>query len=509
MNRIPAAEKLPNAPVPISEPRRLETLRALRILDTDPEEAFDLIERLATEIFSVPIAHVSLIDEHREWFKAKCGTDAVEDERRTAFCAHTILGRGLLVVEDASNDERFRDNPKVVGEPGIRFYAGAPLITRSGLAVGAICVKDLEPRAFSEREGEMLEALARLVVTEMEHRLVEAELRDRNGERPAQPQGELETAPGFEKIIGRSRPMRELFRAVRNVAGTESTVLLTGDTGTGKELIANAIHRLSRRSEGTLVKVNCAALPASLIESELFGHEKGAFTGALTRRLGRFQRAHRGTIFLDEIGDLPLELQAKFLRVLQEGELERVGGNETIRVDVRVVAATNRELATEVEERRFRADLYYRLNVFPVRLPSLRERPEDIPALARHFTAHLSSRIGKHITAIPDEVLDQLVSYPWPGNVRELQNIIERAVILTEGPALQLGGGLPRSVAGASDAASLKLCDHEKRHVLSVLERTGWRVSGRGGAAEVLGLKRTTLEARMKRLGITRARLRA
>jgi transcriptional regulator with GAF, ATPase, and Fis domain len=288
------------------------------------------------------------------------------------------------------------------------------------------------------------------------------------------------------------------------VADTDSTVLVTGETGTGKELVVHAIHGLSRRKDKLLVKVNCAALPAGVIESELFGHEKGAFTGALTRKVGRFEFANRGTLFLDEVGDLPLELQAKLLRVLQDGEFERVGGTQTLKVDVRLIAATNHDLERAVREERFRADLYYRLNVFPILIPPLRERRQDVPRIARHFATLYASRMGRQVGPLNAEVLDRLTAYDWPGNVRELQNVIERAVILSSKGRFELAA-LPAAPAGRSQTQpSRSLEEVERQHITAVLEETKWRVSGEHGAAKILGLKRTTLEARMKKLGIIR-----
>jgi transcriptional regulator with GAF, ATPase, and Fis domain len=288
------------------------------------------------------------------------------------------------------------------------------------------------------------------------------------------------------------------------VAGTESTVLVTGETGTGKEVVVRAIHGLSGRKNKILVKVNCAALPSGLIESELFGHERGAFTGALTRRVGRFELANGGTLFLDEVGDLPLELQAKLLRVLQEGEFERVGGTQTLKVNVRLIAATNRNLALAVEEGRFRADLFYRLNVFPIAIPPLRDRLEDIPRLTRHFVMIYASKMGKPIGAISERMLSKLSAYRWPGNVRELQNVLERAVILSQTSRLELDDSLGVPTGCGPPTPSRTLEEIERDHILSVLERVRWRVSGDLGAGRILGLKRTTLEARMKRLGISR-----
>ena len=317
-------------------------------------------------------------------------------------------------------------------------------------------------------------------------------------------QQEIRADHNFDEVIGVSRSLKKILKTVESVASSDTTVLLLGETGTGKELVARAVHDLSARRRQALVKVNCAAIPAGLFESELFGHEKGAFTGALTRRIGRFELADSGTIFLDEIGDLSLDLQAKLLRVLQEGEFERVGG-PTVRADVRVIAATNRDLEKAMQDGRFRADLYYRLNVFPIRLPPLRERAEDVPILVKHFITKYGTRLGKRIETIPKTTMDALRAYPWPGNVRELENVIERAVILSPGSQLDLGEWLLRPVV-ARGTRIPTLEELERDHIAAVLELTGWRVSGEKGAARLLGLKPTTLEARMKKLGMTRKR---
>ncbi|MGH7559971.1 MAG: sigma-54 interaction domain-containing protein [Gemmatimonadales bacterium] len=313
-----------------------------------------------------------------------------------------------------------------------------------------------------------------------------------------------------DEIVGESAAVLRMLEKIAQVAPTNSTVLITGETGTGKELIARRIHRTSRRSDKPLVTVNCGAIAAGLVESELFGHEKGAFTGATARKIGRFELADGGTLFLDEVGDLPLEAQVKLLRVLQESEITRVGGNDAIEVDVRVIAATHRDLGAAVREGKFRQDLYYRLNVFPVRSPALRERREDIPLLVAHLTQRYAARLGKSIERIPRGVLDALAGHPWPGNIRELANIIERSVIVTQGPELQLGEWVTGqytpvpAVTEGVDGSSLTLEEMERQHIIRTLERTGWKVSGPRGAAEALCLKPTTLEARMKKLGIVR-----
>jgi formate hydrogenlyase transcriptional activator len=317
-------------------------------------------------------------------------------------------------------------------------------------------------------------------------------------------------APGFKGMIGSSLELRDVWQSVQMVARTDSAVLIQGETGTGKELLAKAIHEESARRGGPFIKVNCAAMPAGLLESELFGHERGAFTGAMNQAIGRFERAHTGTLFLDEIGDLPLELQPKLLRALQEKEFERLGGSRTIRVDVRFVAATNQDLMQMVNERRFRPDLFYRLNIFPIALPPLRDRSEDIPSLVHHFVKIFAERMNKRISDIPDEVIQTLVEHNWPGNVRELQNLIERAVIISPGPELRLpaigfGPIAPQYVM----SRTLRLAEAEREHILKVLNEAGGVVGGHHGAASRLGVPRTTLHYRMRKLGINKGKMKA
>ncbi len=306
----------------------------------------------------------------------------------------------------------------------------------------------------------------------------------------------------FEGIVGSSTAIRGVLDHIRTVAPTDSTVLIEGETGTGKELIAHAIHTHSKRRDRPFVKLNCAAIPLGLLESELFGHEKGAFTGAVGQKIGRFEAANGGTLFLDEIGDIPLELQAKLLRVLQEQEFERLGSTYTHRVNVRVVAATNQDLATLVAEKLFRMDLYYRLNVFPVALPPLSRRAEDIPMLVAHFVRKYSERMTKQIGKITSDAMDELVRYPWPGNIRELQNFIERAVILTNSDVLQLSE-LPSNPMLPKGAVTLAEAEHD--HILNALEESNWVVGGAAGAAARLGVKRTTLISKMRKRGLSRA----
>ena len=317
-------------------------------------------------------------------------------------------------------------------------------------------------------------------------------------------QNEIKRIHNFETIICKSDILKDVLGKVEQVASTDATVLILGETGTGKELIARAIHSISPRSQRPLIKVDCAMLPANLIESELFGHEKGAFTGAFSRKIGRFELANRSTIFLDEIGNLPFDLQAKLLRVLQDGEFERLGSTITMKCDVRIIAATNRNLEKEVEEGNFREDLYYRLCVFPIHIPPLRERKEDIPLLVKHFLQKYNKKLGRQIESVPQTIMERLNNYHWPGNVRGLENIIQRAMIVSKGRQLEIGDWfLPQNAS--ADVSTVKTLEEvERAHITEVLETTHWRVSGERGAASILGMKPTTLESRMKKLGIKR-----
>ena len=680
---------------------RLEALRRTSLLDSPPEEAFDRLTRMATVVLRVPMALVSLVDRDRHFFKSQCGLgEPLATLRQTpiqhSFCRHAVGSREPFVVADSRRHPLFAHDPGFLGSRSIA-YAGVPLITSEGHALGTFCVVDEKPHDWTEEEVGILGVLAKCAMSEIELRRLVDELRaltaslknlvetrttalraSEEGQRvlldvnnaivtcldreslfaatatalqrvipydrcslilhdpvtnsfkvlgaagiesspPAIPLGkewprqgsrtgwvfdhrtplvatdfrdaasfaedpvllqmglrsavtvplnvkgkvlgtinvasrvpgrydhdmatllaaiaeqvalaienllayeeiatlkarleeenlylqeEVRTEAAFGDVVGESPSILAVLANVRKVAKTDSTVLVTGETGTGKELIVRAIHALSRREAKLLIKVNCAALPAGVIESELFGHEKGAFTGALTRKVGRFELANGGTLLLDEVGDLPLDLQAKLLRVLQDGEFERVGGTHTLKVDVRLIAATNRDLERAVAEDMFRADLFYRLNVFPIVVPPLRKRLRDVPRLARHFAMLYATKMGKPVGRLSDDVLERLTGYAWPGNVRELQNIIERAVILSPPGRFVLGDFAPPAGAGGSPKlAARSLEEVERQHIASVLEQSGWRVSGERGAARILGLKRTTLEARMKRLGIQR-----
>jgi formate hydrogenlyase transcriptional activator len=420
-----------------------------------------------------------------------------------------IFSTGRIVrTDDLREDTRsWCEHPLLIHE-GILSAVSVPL-SRKGKVVGVLNVASRQVGRYGEADEELLAAIADQVMLAIQNMLAYeqiAELKSRLEQENLYLQEESRADTEFADVVGESSAIQKVLEKVRMVAGTDSTVLVTGETGTGKELVVRAIHGWSARRDKILVKVNCAALPASVIESELFGHEKGAFTGALSRRVGRFELAKGGTLFLDEVGDLPLELQAKLLRVLQEGEFERVGGSQTIKVDVRIIAATNRELAREVQEGRFRADLFYRLNVFPIPIPPLRDRLEDVPRLARHFALHYAAKMGKPIGALGSGVVAKLMAYRWPGNVRELQNVIERAVILSRAGRLELDDSLvtPSPLTAPSTSSAKSLEEIERDHIRSVLESVGWRVSGERGAAQILGLKRTTLEARMRKLGISR-----
>jgi formate hydrogenlyase transcriptional activator len=409
-------------------------------------------------------------------------------------------------------------------EVGIQSWVAVPIYSPTTKEViGNIGAFDMVPMTNHQNQTVILKIFAARAGAEMERMEAQLQLEKANIELAKRLkeieelknqlqaenkylQEEIKLTHNFDEIVTRSRLFHKVLQQIEQVAATNSTVLILGESGTGKELIARAIHNISSRSKRPLVKVNCATLPANLIESELFGHEKGAFTGAIDKKIGRFELADGGTIFLDEIGELPIELQAKLLRVLQEGEFERLGNPRTMKVNVRVIAATNRNLEAAIEKKEFREDLYYRLNVFPINCPPLRERKEDIPLLVKHFCQKHEMKVGKKITNIPSKVMDALVQYNWPGNIRELENIIERALILSNSGSLEYGDWLPseKTVAAKAVTAHQKLEDIEREHIIEVLKQTKWKVSGEQGAAKILGLNPTTLEARMKKLGIVR-----
>jgi formate hydrogenlyase transcriptional activator len=392
-------------------------------------------------------------------------------------------------------------------EQGLNSLCSLPMIAR-GRRIGTICVGRLGCEPFTDDDEELLAAVTGQIAFAVENALAFQEiaaLKDKLTLEKVYLEDEIRTHYNFEEIIGESPTLKAVLTQVETVGPTSSTVLIRGETGTGKELIARAIHELSPRKARTLVKINCASIPTGLLESELFGHERGAFTGAIAQKIGRFELADGGTLFLDEVGDIPLELQPKLLRVLQEQEFERLGSTRTKRVDARIVAATNRSLEEMVAAGTFRNDLYYRLNVFPIALPALRERSEDIPRLVRHFVQKFSRRMNKRIETIPADAMAALIDYDWPGNVRELENAIERAVILSDGPGLHVTvsdfrtRSAPLPTGGTLEAT-------EREAILSALRESEWVLGGPGGAARRLGLKRTTLQSRMLKLGISRVR---
>jgi formate hydrogenlyase transcriptional activator len=427
---------------------------------------------------------------------------------------------GLVPIEGSMPGEAFRNLKTVVineldpetippemyrkaKAEGVNSMCDLPLISRKRL-LGVLALGRHEANSFGKDEVNFLTQVANQVAIAIENAIVYgelAELKDRLAQEKLYLEEELRGEMDFAGIVGQSSGLRHVLSLVETVAPSDSTVLLLGETGTGKELIARAIHDRSRRKDRTLVKLNCAAIPTGLLESELFGHERGAFTGAISQKIGRLELANQGTLFLDEVGDIPTDIQPKLLRALQEREFERLGSTRTQKVDVRLVAATNRDLERMIENREFRSDLYYRLNVFPIRIPPLRERPEDIPLLVRYFTQKYARRMEKQVESIPAAAMKKLASWHWPGNIRELENFIERSVILTHGPSLRVpvaelvnhsNGPVP---SNTNDGG-------EREKILRVLKETKGRVAGADGAAARMGIKRTTLISRMKKLGI-------
>ena len=378
-----------------------------------------------------------------------------------------------------------------------------PLISRNR-TLGVLTLASRVENSFSQEDVDFLMRAAGQVAIAIENALAYkeiAELKDKLAQEKLYLEDEIRSEADFEGIVGQSSALRQVLQLVETVATSDSTVLLLGETGTGKELIARAIHDRSRRKDRTLVKLNCAAIPTGLLESELFGHERGAFTGAVTQKIGRLELADQGTLFLDEVGDIPLELQPKLLRVLQEGEFERLGSTRTKKVDVRLVAATHRDLNMMIEERQFRSDLYYRLNVFPIRVPPLRERPDDIPLLVRYFSQKYARHMQKQIENIPASAMRKLARWHWPGNVRELQNLVERAVILTRSSTLAIS--VPELANNGANLVPVRTGNlDEQERIARILKETKGRVGGPNGAAARMGLKRTTLITRMKKLGI-------
>ena len=432
-----------------------------------------------------------------------------QDKPLDGSLAGQVFRTGKPWVGDIEELNGFDSGNWAMSADGVETICMLPLI-RCNSNLGVLCLMRLEKNAFTHSDIEFLSQIAGQVAIAIDNAFAYrriTELSDQLKQENLYLEDEIRSELNFEDIIGNSMALRQVLRQVEAVAPTNSTVLIQGETGSGKELIARAVHNLSRRRERPFVKLNCAAIPTGLLESELFGHEKGAFTGAIAQRIGRFELASQGTIFLDEISEIPVDLQPKLLRVLQEREFERLGSSRTLRTDARLIAATNQDLSAMVEEQKFRSDLFYRLNVFPVYVPPLRDRKEDIPFLVRHFAQHFARNMTKDLDTISAETMNALTNYPWPGNVRELQNVIERAVILTKGPTLKISLTDLRSKPSDPNGhinGSATLEEIERRHILSVLEQSNWVFAGPNGAAAKLGIKRPTLQFRMQKLGISR-----
>ncbi len=413
--------------------------------------------------------------------------EVTETYGKTLIADPVEAQRFLNVISDASEDEKEHD--------------GIPLELRRKDNGKPVWVK-----WFSKTDQSGL--FARTMIVDITHQVLMEKEQQKLQAQNSYLQEEIKLTHNFEEIVSKSKKFHKVLQQIEQVASTDATVLILGESGTGKELLARAVHNISKRNKRPLIKINCANLPANLIESELFGHERGAFTGAMERKIGRFELADGGTIFLDEIGELPVELQAKLLRVLQEGEFERLGNPKTLKVNVRVIAATNRNLEEAIAKKEFREDLFYRLNVFQILSPPLRNRKEDIPLLVKHFVKKYEGKMGKEIKNIPDKVITELMQYEWPGNIRELENVIERALILSRGNTLEYGDWIPNNKNGGNKENGkpqlLKMEDMERQHILNILNRTNWKVSGENGAAKILALNANTLESRMKKLEIKR-----
>lgn len=510
--------------------RERDRLRLLLEISNGVTSRLDLrqvVEALATNLFRVMQCDVSVLllpdsDSGALRVHILHNPDARGPYREGSLVPmkNSISGQVLRKAKSIRIDsfDQVREDPEIYGNPdgrllyesvvkeGLKTGCYLPLVGRDRV-VGVLMLCRRSDNAFENDDVILLEQVACQVAIAVENTLeYEKATKDRDKETKQRLYLEEEIRAEFGEIVGESPALKTALSLVSVVAPTDSSVLILGETGTGKELVARAIHKLGSRSEKAFVKLNCAAIPLGLLESELFGHEKGAFTGAIAQKTGRFELADKGTLFLDEVGDIPLELQAKLLRVLQEQEFERLGSNRTHKVDVRLIAATHRDLPAMVKQGTFRDDLYYRLRVFPIQVPPLRQRIEDIPRLVRHFAAVYAQRMNKRIDVIPPETMDALVRYPWPGNVRELQNFVERAVILSPQSTLRapISELEPFHTPNENNVPMNRLAEVERDHILRALEASNWVIGGRNGAAERLGMKRTSLVYRMKKLGISR-----
>jgi formate hydrogenlyase transcriptional activator len=511
--------------------RERDRLRLLLEITNGMTSKLDLpqvVEVLSTNLLSVTRCDFcALLLPDRDTSELRV-TMLYNPESRGLICDGTIMPiRGSMggkafrtgKIQHFDNLEDVRDDPESFGNSmgrpvyermvaeGLKSGCDLPLVGRGGV-VGVLSALKRSERGFEREDVEIVEQISREVAIAVENALhYEMAIKDRDTETKQRLYLEAEIRGEFGEIVGESPTLKAALSLVSVVAPTDSSVLILGETGTGKELVARAIHKLSNRSEKAFVKLNCAAIPLGLLESDLFGHEKGAFTGAIAQKTGRFELADKGTLFLDEVGDIPLELQAKLLRVLQEQEFERLGSNRTHKVDVRLIAATHRDLPAMVKQGTFREDLYYRLKVFPIQIPALRRRTQDIPRLVRHFTAFYAQRMNRRIGVIPAETMHALVRYRWPGNIRELQNFIERAVILSPQSVLRAPTSELEPFQAPKEINVLinGLAEVERDHILRALEASNWVVGGRNGAAERLGMKRTSLVYRMRKLRISRA----
>ena len=495
----------------------------------DTRELFRAIAPALRRCASADIAAIALFDQEAGILRHHA-CDATDDFRTSPVPPPPSIDRtldgsasGLVFttgkprIFSAGELEAFPGSAFILAR-GIRTICSVPLWTPQG-SLGTLDLGAFAPDAFSRDQFPLLTRVAGQIAIAVRNALAYKRIEELNAQLSREKlylEDEIRSDHLFDEIIGRSPALRRVLADIERVAPTDSTVLVFGETGSGKELVARAIHHLSGRRDNAFVKLNCAAIPTGLLESELFGHEKGAFTGAINQRIGRFELANRGTVFLDEVGEIPLDLQPKLLRVLQEREFERLGSARTLRTDARLVAATNRDLAELVEEQKFRQDLFYRLNVFPIEVPPLRERRDDIPVLVRHFAQQFARRMKKNIETIPAESMEALKNYDWPGNIRELQNLVERAVILSPGPTLDVPTGAlaPRRAAPAPAGNGKSvgrgdetLEDADRRHIVTALERSNWVLAGPNGAAARLGMKRSTLQFRMRKLGILRPAL--